>query len=73
MIERKPLKSKLFGYTLYTNPAPSIGGTLIAFLLQIINKEFCHEDINHTALTHLMYIAKETKKTFIQTQVMNIK
>ena len=62
VIERKPLKSKLFGYTLYTNPAPSIGGTLIAFLLQIINKEFCHENINHTALTHLMYIAKEAKK-----------
>jgi len=62
LVERKPLKSKLFGYTLYTNPAPSIGGTLIAFILQMINKEFCHEDINHTALTHLMYIAKEAKK-----------
>ena len=36
--ERVPLKSDFRGKTIYTNPAPSAGGTLITFILQLLER-----------------------------------
>ena len=36
--ERVPLKSEFRGKTIYTNPAPAIGGTLITFFLQLLEQ-----------------------------------
>lgn len=38
VIERQPLRMNFQGYSIYTNPAPSIGGTLIAFLLNLYER-----------------------------------
>ncbi|MBC8322330.1 MAG: gamma-glutamyltransferase [Candidatus Marinimicrobia bacterium] len=38
VVERIPLKSKFNGKTIYTNPTPSVGGTLITFTLQLLEK-----------------------------------
>ncbi|MEA1882692.1 MAG: gamma-glutamyltransferase [Candidatus Marinimicrobia bacterium] len=38
VVERAPLKSHFNGKTIYTNPAPSVGGTLITFTLQILER-----------------------------------
>ncbi|MBS83508.1 MAG: hypothetical protein CMD65_05165 [Gammaproteobacteria bacterium] len=40
--KRRPISIDLNGYTIYTNPAPSYGGTLIIFLLNLLkdNKNF---------------------------------
>ncbi len=38
MIERIPLKSTFNSKTIYTNPTPSVGGTLITFSLQLLEK-----------------------------------
>jgi len=38
VIERNPLKSKFHGKTIYTNPAPATGGTLITFFLQLLQQ-----------------------------------
>ena len=36
--DRVPLKSDFRGKTIYTNPAPSAGGTLITFILQLLER-----------------------------------
>ncbi len=38
VVERTPLKSQFNGKTLYTNPTPSPGGTLITFTLQLLEQ-----------------------------------
>ena len=38
VVERIPLKSTFSGKTIYTNPTPSVGGTLITFTLQLLEK-----------------------------------
>ncbi len=38
VVERIPLKSKFNDKTIYTNPTPSVGGTLITFTLQLLEK-----------------------------------
>jgi gamma-glutamyltranspeptidase/glutathione hydrolase len=38
VVERSPLKSNLMGKTIYTNPAPATGGTLITFALQLLER-----------------------------------
>ena len=41
--ERSPLSHELVNSRFYTNPAPSVGGTLIVFLLKML----CHIDMNY--------------------------
>ena len=36
---RKPIQTQFYGTQVFSNPAPSVGGTLIIFLLQILEKE----------------------------------
>ncbi len=62
VVERVPLKSRFNGKTMYTNPAPSVGGSLIAFTLQLL-KQFnggSHTDILH--LVHAMRITAKARK-----------
>ena len=62
VIERKPLKSTINKYTIYTNPAPSIGGTTIAFLLQLLEKTTLENIYGQTALARAMKITSKAKK-----------
>ena len=51
VVERTPLKSNFHGKTLYTNPIPSLGGTLITFTLQLLERSNTASD---TELLHLI-------------------
>ena len=47
---------------IYTNPAPSIGGTAIAFLLQLLDKTTLENIYGPTVLAHAMKITSKAKK-----------
>ena len=62
VVERQPLKSRFNGKTFYTNPAPSIGGTLITFTLQLLKQinTVASSDILH--LVHAMKVTATARK-----------
>lgn len=54
VIKREPLRYTYRGRTLYTNPPPSMGGILIAFALQLLDRtdlgDLAHGGADHVAL-----------------------
>ena len=62
VIERQPLKSKFGGKTIYTNPAPSIGGTLITFALQLIEQSKSDEKPDLIKLLKVMEITSAARR-----------
>jgi len=58
VIERTPLKTDFNGKTIITNPIPSSGGTLIAFVLKIMSQKFPGKNIDNRLLTLGMRLAQ---------------
>ena len=58
VIERTPLKTDFNGKTIITNPIPSPGGTLIAFVLKIMSQKFPGKNIDNRLLTLGMRLAQ---------------
>jgi len=58
VIERTPLKTDFNGKTIITNPIPSPGGTLIAFVLKIMSQKFPGKIIDNRLLTLGMRLAQ---------------
>ena len=58
VIERTPLKTDFNGKTIITNPIPSPGGTLIAFVLKIMSQKFPGKKIDNRLLTLGMRLAQ---------------
>lgn len=54
VMKRQPLQFDYKGYTLYTNPPPSLGGILIAYAFQLLGcadmDDWRHGDADHVAL-----------------------
>ncbi|MCG8429399.1 MAG: gamma-glutamyltransferase [Chromatiales bacterium] len=62
VMTRKPLSLQYHGTTLYTNPAPSLGGTLIAFALALLEPE----KLNNwpaNSYQHLLRVARAQQLT----------
>jgi len=59
VFKRTPLSLELNGYTIYTNPAPSYGGSLIVFLLKIIKES--KKNINNLNLIKGMNLASQIR------------
>ena len=59
VVERKPLPSHFNGKIIYTNPAPSIGGTLITFTLQLMERLYT---VSPTKLINLIHAMEVTAK-----------
>ena len=54
VVEREPLKQIINNKIFYTNPSPSVGGTLIIFLLKLLYKVSDTYSFNHELLVYLM-------------------
>tara|TARA_B110000438_G_C15796548_1_gene643112 strand:+ start:670 stop:2190 length:1521 start_codon:yes stop_codon:yes gene_type:complete len=59
VFKRKPISLKLNGNTIYTNPAPSYGGSLIIFLLKLIKES--NNDISIFKLIQGMNLASQVR------------
>ncbi len=67
--KRTPLTLNYQGAVLHTNPAPSIGGTLIAFTLSLLEKEGLGDRLHHCAthltnLAHAMQITQQLRHNY---------
>ena len=62
VIERTPLKIKFLNKTFYTNPVPSIGGTLIAFTMKLIENSRVSFAVDVPDLIHVMQVAAVARK-----------
>ncbi len=62
VIERFPLKSKLNGKTIYTNPAPATGGTLITFALQLLERSKNSAKSEFINLVRAMQVTSAARK-----------
>ena len=62
VIERQPLKSKFRGKTIYTNPAPAIGGTLITFALQLLEQSKTASGFDFINLVKAMQVTSIARK-----------
>ena len=62
VIERIPLKIDFHDKTFYTNPVPSIGGTLIAFTLQLIENSRFSFDMDVPGLIHAIQVTAVARK-----------
>ena len=62
VIERTPLKIDFHDKTFYTNPVPSIGGTLIAFTLQLIENSRFSFDMDVPGLIHAIQVTAVARK-----------
>lgn len=60
--KRRPLALNYRGARLLTNPAPSVGGTLIAFTLALLENENLHSQ-QPGSLSHLLSIARTQQLT----------
>ena len=60
--ERVPLKSEFNGKTVYTNPTPSVGGTLITFTLQLFEKSQTVSNAGIIDLVHAMQVTTAARK-----------
>ena len=58
---RKPVMTSFMGTEVYSNPAPSVGGTLIIFLLQLLEKAKL-KDINITHIVQAMAATNLARK-----------
>ena len=58
---RKPVMTSFMGTDVYSNPAPSVGGTLIIFLLQILEKAKL-KDININHIVRAMAVTNLARK-----------
>jgi len=66
VFERKPINHKILNRTLFTNPSPSVGGTLMIFLLQLlkhINKE---HHFDYSLLIKLMAATTSARYEFFK-------
>ena len=59
VVERKPLPSHFNGKIIYTNPAPSVGGSLITFTLQLM------ERLNTVSPTKLINLIHADRKSVV--------
>ena len=62
VVEREPLKQVINSKLLYANPSPSVGGTLIVFLLRMLHRINETYSFSHNLLVYLM--AATTKARF---------
>ncbi|HJM70633.1 MAG TPA: gamma-glutamyltransferase [Candidatus Marinimicrobia bacterium] len=62
VVERVPLKSEFNGKTVYTNPTPSVGGTLITFTLQLLEKAQTALSTNLMDLVRAMQITTAARR-----------
>ena len=58
--KREPIEIDFQGHTIYTNPAPSYGGTLIIFLLELLKNS--NQDINISSLIKGMNLASRVRE-----------
>lgn len=59
--KRKPIITDFYGYKVYSNPPPSAGGSLILFLLKLINKGNA-ADFSPTHLLHAMAVTNKARQ-----------
>ena len=64
VIKRRPLSFKFKNYQAYTNPAPSYGGTLIAFLFNLLNASKKIDNLNIVELVKAMEITSIARSEF---------
>ncbi|MDP6499535.1 MAG: gamma-glutamyltransferase [Candidatus Marinimicrobia bacterium] len=62
VIERRPLKSYFNGKTIFTNPAPSVGGTLITFTMQLLERAHRASNKDITDLIRAMEVTAAARK-----------
>ena len=62
--ERLPLSHQLIDSTFYTNPAPSVGGTLIVFLLKMLSHIDSNYKFNYDRLIRLMATTAKARTDF---------
>ncbi len=62
VVERRPLRLDYRGRTVYTNPPPSSGGTLIAFALKLIER-FDLSNFTHNGYEHLRLLEHVMRAT----------
>ena len=62
VVERKPLRSHFNGKTIYTNPAPSVGGTLITFTLQLMERLNTVSPFKLINLIHAMEVTTKVRQ-----------
>lgn len=65
VVERVPLKSTFNGKTVYTNPAPSIGGTLITFTLQLLEKAQTAQSTDIMDFIRAMHITTAARRNAV--------
>ena len=64
VVERQPLKSQFRGKTIYTNPAPATGGTLITFALQLMDQSDMNSKSDFTNLVKAMQMSSTARRDF---------
>ena len=62
VVERVPLKSRFNGKTIYTNPTPSVGGTLITFTLQLLERADTASSTDIMNLVRAMQVTTAARK-----------
>ena len=62
VIERIPLKTTFNGKTVYINPTPSVGGTLITFALQLLEKAQTSLGEEMIDLIHVMQLTTAARR-----------
>ena len=62
--ERFPLSHKLMNSTFYTNPAPSVGGTLIVFFLKMLHYIDINYKLSYDRLVRLMAATAKARTDF---------
>ena len=64
VVERQPLKSQFRGKTIYTNPAPATGGTLITFALQLMDQSDRNSKFDFTNLVKATQMSSTARRDF---------
>ena len=62
VVERVPLKSRFNDKTIYTNPMPSVGGTLITFTLQLLERAHTTSSTDIMNLVRAMQVTSAARK-----------
>ena len=68
--KRRPVQTQYLGKTIYSNPAPSTGGTLISFFLALIHQSNLTMSIENIALA--MNLTSQVRHQFEQRSLENI-
>ena len=66
VLERKPLEQSINRKILYTNPSPSVGGTLIIFLLRMLSNISGDYSFNHELLIYLMAATAKAREKYFK-------